>query len=108
MYTDQEKMINTLVSEYGGQIVFDDLSLLNLEDSLGEQVESLKEDLFQATFSKDRILDIGWYPSFDVTGRFHVKLIENYDWDNPLFSETANDFDDLLIVVESAVKKTKV
>lgn len=98
-------MINDIVTKHGGKIVFDDLSVLDEKKKIADQIDDLKEDLFQATFSNDRILDIGWYPSFEPTGSFHIKLVFEHDWDNPIFSDTARSFEKLSIAVEMAVKK---
>ncbi|MFP4008505.1 MAG: hypothetical protein ACLFV6_10960 [Spirulinaceae cyanobacterium] len=73
-----------------GRITFDELS--SLEDSnLNKSIDSLKEDMLQVELVGNYLLDIGWYPSFDLDGEFRLILIKEHDWDRPIYSGTAKD-----------------
>lgn len=67
-----------------GQIIFDDFSQIVQRDDFRSDLYSLKEDLLQISYKNNYLLDTGWYPSFDPAGSFQVRVIENYDWDNPI------------------------
>lgn len=67
-----------------GKIVHDDLSPLKNIDP-ANQTDLLKEDMLQVEYPGEFLLDVGWYPSFDITGSFQIRAIKEYDWDTPLF-----------------------
>ncbi|RON57280.1 hypothetical protein [Pseudomonas frederiksbergensis] len=70
-----------------GKITYDDLSSLENTD-ISSQIDSLKEDLLQVEYSDCYLLDVGWYPSFDINGSFQISVIKDYDWGAPqLFSK---------------------
>jgi hypothetical protein len=79
----------------GGQIVYDDLTHLDISKNMESQIMNLKEDLLQVAFSNNIILDIGWYPSFDIRGSFHINLIKNSNWDKPIGSIKCKKITDL-------------
>lgn len=54
--------------------IFD--SNANIEDIC----ENLKEDLLQIELNNTYIIDVGWYPEFEIKGNFKIVVIENYDW----------------------------
>jgi hypothetical protein len=67
-----------------GEISHDDLSLLASED-LSTQAGDLKEDMLQVKYPSSILLDVGWYPSFDLDGLFQIRVIRDYDWNDPVF-----------------------
>ncbi|MBN3865816.1 hypothetical protein HCU66_26895 [Pseudomonas frederiksbergensis] len=67
-----------------GKIVYDDLSPLKNIDPV-DQIDLLKEDMLQVEYAGAFLLDIGWYPSFDITGSFQIRAIKDFDWGAPLF-----------------------
>lgn len=58
------------IIEIGGTITFDDISHLDQLIDISMIVNDLKEDLFQAVFPHEQIIDIGWYPEFCENGTF--------------------------------------
>lgn len=80
---------NICLSFILGEISFDEISLLE-NDDLALQVGFLKEDLLQVEYSSDFLLDVGWYPSFDLDGCFQVRVIESGSWDEPLYLAEAD------------------
>ncbi|KQV12822.1 hypothetical protein ASC74_06855 [Pseudomonas sp. Root329] len=66
-----------------GKITYDELSALRNTD-LSNQIDFLKEDMLQVEYHDTHLLDVGWYPSFDISGSFQIRVIKNYDWDTPL------------------------
>ena len=92
-------MIN--LNYISGKITHDDLT--NLDDHpLSEQVENLKEDMLQAEYKNNLLLDVGWYPSFEANGHFQIKIIKDYEWDEPTFSTTADTLHKLDIELHKA------
>ncbi|MCP1517353.1 hypothetical protein J2Y74_001663 [Pseudomonas migulae] len=78
-----------------GKIAFDNLSSLKNID-LCDQIESLKEDLLQVEYPTTLLLDVGWYPSFDITGCFQIRVIKDFDWSTPLFLSNADSIESLI------------
>lgn len=68
-----------------GKVVFWDLDFLELEKPIDQQLDDLKEDLAQAEYAGDLVLDVGWYPSFSKEGSFVVRVVSIHDWDTPLY-----------------------
>lgn len=81
--------------EFGGTITLDDISHLDQLADTSMIIDDLKEDLFQAIFPHDQIIDIGWYPEFCENGKFRVSLIKAYDWEHPIFSDNAKSLAEL-------------
>jgi hypothetical protein len=72
-----------------GEITYDELSSLKDID-LPSQVNSLKEDMLQVSYSVSLLIDVGWYPSFNASGHFQIRAIKDYEWDAPLYCSRAN------------------
>ncbi|MHC8303872.1 hypothetical protein [Pseudomonas sp. PB3P13] len=87
-----------------GRISHDDLSTLR-NDDLSSQVGNLKEDMLQVEYSAFLLLDVGWYPSFDLDGCFQLRVIKNYDWDEPLYLSKADSVPLLLTELVAAQDK---
>jgi len=80
------------------------LNTIDPNRTLVEQVDELKEDLAQIVYPvRGTRLDIGWYPEFAPTGHFTVSVIQNDDWDKPLFSKSCESIADLRVLVKHAV-----
>lgn len=47
--------------------------------SFKKQEWSFKEDLLQICYGEIFTVDIGWYPEFNSTGFFLIRVIKNYD-----------------------------
>lgn len=65
-----------------------------------DQKYSFKEDILQIKFGKHFLLDVGWYPEFNPKGYFKAYVIQNYDWDNPLYEEKCRTVQELKAVIE--------
>ena len=87
-------MIDIDFSIKGGAVTFDDF-FIKEGVPLDCQLDDLKEDMLQVKFHGGYIFDVGWRPSFEVDGKFYVVLIENYNWDNPIYSGTAKSLCEL-------------
>jgi hypothetical protein len=75
----------------GGIVTHWDLSALDLNRDIRTQLDLLKEDLAQVHYGSNIILDLGWLPEFELTGRFVLCIIKSSDWENPVLRvETAN------------------
>ncbi|AIN65473.1 hypothetical protein ACRU1U_19795 [Providencia stuartii] len=81
--------------EKNGIIILNDLDL-DENIPLSQQVDLLKEDMLQVEFPLNYILDVSWRPSFQVDGKFYIVIIKDFDWDEPLFSATADNINQLI------------
>lgn len=98
------KMIDIDFSEKNGTVVFDDFNISE-NTSLSEQAYELKEDMLQITFPNWSILDVGWRPSFEINGSFKLLLIKDYNWDNPIYSDSLSSVSELKKSIEIAISK---
>lgn len=96
------------IIELGGVITFDDISHIDQSIDRSMIIDDLKEDLFQALFPHDQILDIGWYPEFSENGTFRISLIKAYDWEKPTFSDKAKTWEELHKAISNALKKLEI
>ena len=87
-------MIDIDFSHNGGVVTFDDFPIKE-ETSLENYIDDLKEDMLQVEFPGDYILDVGWRPSFEIKGKFHIVLIKSFDWSKPIYSATAESMIEL-------------
>ncbi|MDY0832071.1 hypothetical protein [Pseudomonas sp. SED1] len=78
-----------------GRITYDNLSFLQ-NSSLNGQIDSLKEDMLQVEYSEGYLLDVGWFPSFDIGGNFQIKVVKDYEWNTPVLALTAYSIDSLI------------
>lgn len=97
-------MIDIDFSEKNGTVVFDDFNISE-NTSLSEQVYELKEDILQITFQNWSILDVGWRPSFEINGSFKLLLIKDYNWDNPIYSDSLSSVSELKKSIGIAISK---
>ncbi|MDF7647057.1 hypothetical protein F3J38_13665 [Pantoea sp. Acro-805] len=96
-------MINMDFTTKGGIVTFDDFHI-DEKQPLENFLEDLKEDMLQVEFPSGFILDIGWRPSFNIQGSFFVSLIKNYDWETPMFSDSASNIEVLKLKVFEAIR----
>lgn len=89
-----------------GTVEFDDISpLLSpplLEYCTTENLDLLKEDMLQVSYGAEFLLDVGWYSTSDFSGAFQVFLIQNYDWEHPIFKATSTSIKDMVDQIKIA------
>lgn len=91
-------MISTLKIG-SGQVVFNDLpEVINLNSA--EVYEVLKEDLIQIVYSDQFLIDVGWYPSFHENGKFTLILIQNGEWEKPIFKKRTRSIQEVKATIE--------
>jgi hypothetical protein len=100
--TDQEQLI-TPERISPGVISYQDIPKKIESASLDDVIDFLKEDLFQAVYPNQVLIDIGWYPSFDKTGAFQISIIKNSDWATPVYFQEAKSVSRLLCLLDHAV-----
>jgi hypothetical protein len=85
-----------------GEVVFWDIDGLDINkhiDSQSELIENdLKEDLVLARFGDVILLDLGWYPEFNLQGEFVLRVVNDADWENPILRF---DFRDIAVFVQN-------
>lgn len=58
----------------------------------GDIWELFLQDLLQLKhINKNLILDLGWIPEADPEGSYHLELVANEDWSNPIFTYESKD-----------------
>ncbi len=95
-------MIDINFSLKGGVVTFDDFPIEEGQPLEG-YIDDLKEDMLQVEFPEGYILDIGWRPSFEIDGKFHVVLIKGYDWNSPIYSGEAENLVELKNKINKAL-----
>lgn len=82
-----------------GNITHNDL-LEILSNNGQDCIELLKENLLQVEHPLNLLLDVGWYPSFDIGGEFQIRVVNNFEWDVPALTLSTTTINDLLIQIE--------
>ena len=82
-----------MIKEYfdlsGFTVIKDDF--ISLERPVEVQAENLYEDMFQAGID-NLLLDIGWYGNSEtLEGEFILLVIEDYNWEVPLYKASTNE-----------------
>lgn len=67
-----------------GKVIYNEFNF-DFSKSLKEQENCLLEDILQISFQNNILLDLGWYPELDFNGRFVLRVIKDYDWEEPLY-----------------------
>ncbi|HEV2696206.1 MAG TPA: hypothetical protein VG347_25190 [Verrucomicrobiae bacterium] len=75
----------------------------DLDKSLDSQIDLLTKDLTQVEYAKNIVLDLGWTPSFKRDGGFNLLVVENQDWENPIFKMRFRDFASLVPNLNKAI-----
>ncbi|ENT8825954.1 hypothetical protein MMK51_000653 [Proteus mirabilis] len=91
-------------SKNSGVITFNDFSVSD-DIPLENQLNELKEDMLQVEFPDGYLLDIGWRPSFEIDGQFKLVLIKDYDWEQPVYSDSASNLFELKDKIQIAINK---
>ncbi len=86
-----------------GLITYNDCNI-SIYMPLDDQIDALKEDLFQVQYGKKFLIDVGWYPSFNIKGKFRIRVIKDYDWTVPLFDKICRDIKTLNRYMEECIK----
>lgn len=63
--------------------ISDELSDIDFSKGIESQIILLDEDLLQLSFKSGVIIDVGWYPAFEIKGEFIINRIINSCWDTP-------------------------
>lgn len=85
-----------------GEIVYNEFNIV-FSKPLAEQEELLLEDLLQIQYRDNIILDVGWYPEFDISGNFLVQIIKNQDWSTPVFKKACQNIENLIDTLNYAI-----
>lgn len=104
--TIQKSSRTTISDIISGTVEFDDISPLLtkplLEDCTIENLELLKEDLLQASYGAEFLLDVGWYSTSESSGAFKILVIQNYDWERPIFQALSTSITDMVYQIKMA------
>ncbi len=65
-----------------------------------DQKYSFKQDILQIELSNHLFLDVGWYPKMNPEGHFWIRVIQDYDWQNPLYEEKCRTLEELKNIIE--------
>ena len=76
-----------------------DINIHNKQDSF-----ELHEDLLQLHNEKaNLIIDLGWYPSYDINGNYILQLVKNFDWNCPLEQISSTSKNEIIAYIEKWV-----
>lgn len=73
----------------GGHLSYYDFNI-DSNVPLELQIYDIKEDLIQIVYGDHYLLDVGWYPEFNVKGSFVIRIIKDCDWQIPVIEKSAN------------------
>ena len=94
--------LSDFYKKYAHLITFNDLKLIDLTISFSEQHWSFKEDLLQIKY-QDIVIDVGWYPEFEIDGNFGIKVVKNANWYPPLVEKEAKHLVELEKILRELV-----
>ena len=94
------------IAKYGGDIVCNTFEF-NPTLPLDEQTSSLQEDLIQIQLPHNYILDIGWYPSENPHGAFHLYLVKEQNWEVPIYFKKEKSVTHLNTIILDALESYK-
>lgn len=80
---------------------------IDFSKPLSEQIWELNEDLLQFSIGENYIVDVGYYPSNELNGRFKIVSIKDYDWENPVIIRNCSDYQSLVADIQAVINKTK-
>lgn len=87
---------------YLGEVVYNNFHIISTKP-IEEQWDNLHEDLIQVEYEGGLLLDIGWYPECDPTGRFIINLIKEYNWENPLKRIEAKNIGEMYRAINAVI-----
>lgn len=93
--------INDFFDKKRIDVTFNDF-IFDENKAVKDQLDNLKEDLYQASFG-NHIIDIGWYPSFKQDGKFIISIIKDYDWQAPILQYKTAEIDKLIEFIKNEV-----
>lgn len=92
-----------------GVVSHDSISWMNEDFIINEDsVFDLSEDLLQITFGNQKILDVGWYTNLAGTGSFIIQVIENMNWDDPIYRFKCNDIKSVKEKIQSIFHQSEL
>lgn len=99
--TMKSAKLTDLIDFSPGRVVYEEFTLDD-EQTWGEQIDKLNEDLLQVEYPGDILLDLGWYPACSQQGQFQVRVIRNFRWETPIFYAEVTKMKVLRSVIEAA------
>ena len=85
-----------------GTVELDDLSPIIDFSGTALDFELLKEDMLQVLYERRYLLDVGWYPSFDHSGCFQIRVIKEFDWEKPVHISSAISYEGVIEKISAA------
>ncbi|MHA6532313.1 hypothetical protein [Paenibacillus sp. BAC0078] len=87
-----------------GTVILNDFDFVD-NISYAEQIWSFKEDILQVRYKNVNVLDLGWYPEFDLEeGCFKLVVVKIDDWLNPIFCKTTKSIKEIRDFIAEAVE----
>lgn len=72
-----------------GIIIYNEFNI-DLNRPPQEQIIELQEDLLQIQYENNVVVDVGWCPELDPSGKFIVNIIKDSDWSHPIYKKAVN------------------
>lgn len=85
-----------------GKLLYNEFNIIPSRPLEGQE-HLLLEDLLQIQYGDNIILDVGWYPEFDISGNFLVQIIKNQDWSAPVFKKACQNIENLIDTLNYAI-----
>jgi hypothetical protein len=80
---------------------------IQLDKPLSEQIWELNEDIIQLQIDNKYTIDLGYYPSHSLNGKFKVCIIKDLEWSNPIWIKTCKSQNILFNLLQEAIDVVK-
>lgn len=97
--------IKEIIDKAKGKVTFDNISSIDTLLDISGNIDDLKEDMLQIEYPNNIILDIGWFPSFDIEGHFCIQVIQDLDWGEPIMKIKCNSWKTLENSLDEEIQK---
>lgn len=88
----------------GWKIEYNNFTEYDMDIHGSKDLFELNEDLLRLCNEKaNLIIDLGWYPSHDINGKYLLLLVKDYKWDCPLEQIASNSKKEIIAYIEKWV-----
>lgn len=88
----------------GWRIEYNNFTEYDMDIHGVDDLFELHEDLLRLRhINRKLIIDLGWYPSYEIDGSYLLMFVKNFDWDNPLEQISTRSKKEIIACIEKWV-----